>query len=118
MFQRDFCKPKQGTLLCFVQQCPVVGFVILFVILCLPLLVSDVDYTVTALGLQRDQPPAVGDVTSLAVVILSNDNVEGILEFREDFVNVTGKIHEPSNASCNLSYILSIFSTIVCIVVL
>lgn len=44
-----------------------------------------------ASGLQQDQPPAVGDVTSLAVVILSNDNVEGILEFGHDFVNITGK---------------------------
>ncbi|XP_075895105.1 adhesion G-protein coupled receptor V1 isoform X2 [Nelusetta ayraudi] len=52
---------------------------------------SDVDYTVTASGLQQDQPPAVGDVTSLAVVILSNDNVEGILEFGHDFVNITVK---------------------------
>lgn len=59
------------------------------------------DYTVTASGLQQDQPPAVGDVTSLAVVILSNDNVEGILEFGHDFVNSTGKTDEPSNGSCN-----------------
>lgn len=45
----------------------------------------------TSSGLQKDQPPAVGDITSLTVVILSNDNVEGILEFEDNFVNLTGK---------------------------
>lgn len=63
----------------------------LLVILCLPLVVSDVDYTMRASGLQQDQPPVVGDISSLAVVILKNDNVEGILEFRHDYVNITGK---------------------------
>ncbi|XP_076586595.1 adhesion G-protein coupled receptor V1 isoform X2 [Chaetodon auriga] len=51
--------------------------------------VSDVDYTVRESGLQQDQPPAVGNISSLAVVILKNDNVEGILEFRQDFVDIT-----------------------------
>ncbi|XP_029685938.1 LOW QUALITY PROTEIN: adhesion G-protein coupled receptor V1 [Takifugu rubripes] len=51
--------------------------------------VSDVDYTITETGLQRDQPPTIGDLFSLAVVILTNDNAEGILEFRQDFVDIT-----------------------------
>uniref|UniRef100_A0A4W6G876 Adhesion G-protein coupled receptor V1 n=1 Tax=Lates calcarifer TaxID=8187 RepID=A0A4W6G876_LATCA len=50
---------------------------------------SDVDYTVKESGLQLDQPPAVGNISSVTVVILKNDNVEGILEFRQDYVNVT-----------------------------
>lgn len=50
----------------------------------------DVDYTVKESGLQLDQPPAVGSISSLAVIILQNDNVEGILEFRQDYVNITG----------------------------
>lgn len=49
------------------------------------------DYTVKESGLQLDQPPAVGNISSLAVVILKNDNAEGILEFRQDYVNITGK---------------------------
>lgn len=49
------------------------------------------DYTVKESGLQLDQPPAVGNISSVTVVILKNDNVEGILEFRQDYVNVTGK---------------------------
>ncbi|XP_045890437.1 adhesion G-protein coupled receptor V1 [Micropterus dolomieu] len=50
---------------------------------------SAVDYTVKESGLQLDQPPAVGNISSLAVVILKNDNAEGILEFRQDYVNIT-----------------------------
>ncbi|XP_037338537.2 adhesion G-protein coupled receptor V1 [Pungitius pungitius] len=40
-------------------------------------------------GLQLDQPPAIGNISSVAVVILKNDNFEGILEFRQDYVNIT-----------------------------
>lgn len=60
-------------------------------------MVSDVDYTVRESGLQQDQPPAVGDISSLAVVILKNDNAEGILEFRRDYVNITGKTQNKGN---------------------
>ncbi|XP_070760191.1 adhesion G-protein coupled receptor V1 [Enoplosus armatus] len=51
--------------------------------------VSAVDYTVRESGLQLDQPPAIGNISSLAVVILKNDNAEGVLEFRQDYVSVT-----------------------------
>ncbi|XP_077417871.1 adhesion G-protein coupled receptor V1 isoform X3 [Vanacampus margaritifer] len=51
--------------------------------------VSGVDYTVSESGLQLDQPPAIGDISSLAVVILMNDNAEGILEFSHDHINFT-----------------------------
>uniref|UniRef100_A0A3B5LIK0 Adhesion G-protein coupled receptor V1 n=1 Tax=Xiphophorus couchianus TaxID=32473 RepID=A0A3B5LIK0_9TELE len=50
---------------------------------------SAVDYTVRASGLQLDQPPAIGNISSVLVVIQQNDNVEGILEFRQDFLNIT-----------------------------
>ncbi|XP_075960449.1 adhesion G-protein coupled receptor V1 [Anarhichas minor] len=40
-------------------------------------------------GLQLDQPPAIGNISSLAVLILKNDNAEGVLEFRQDYVNIT-----------------------------
>ncbi|CAJ1068549.1 adhesion G-protein coupled receptor V1 [Xyrichtys novacula] len=51
--------------------------------------VSVVDYTMSESGLQRDQPPLLGNISSVSVVILKNDNAEGILEFRQDFVNIT-----------------------------
>lgn len=54
-------------------------------------MVSEVDYTITESGLQRDQPPIIGEPFSLAVVILKNDNAEGILEFKQDYVDVTGQ---------------------------
>ncbi|XP_017272706.1 adhesion G-protein coupled receptor V1 [Kryptolebias marmoratus] len=50
---------------------------------------SVVDYTVRESGLQLDQPPAVGNISSLVVLIQQNDNVEGVLEFRQDYLNVT-----------------------------
>ncbi|XP_031160888.2 adhesion G-protein coupled receptor V1 isoform X2 [Sander lucioperca] len=54
---------------------------------------SAVDYTVRESGLRPDQPPAVGNISSLAVVILKNDNAEGIVEFRQDYVNITVEEH-------------------------
>ncbi|MED6250420.1 Adhesion G-protein coupled receptor V1 [Ataeniobius toweri] len=50
---------------------------------------SAVDYTVRESGLQLDQPPAIGNVSSLFVVILPNDNAEGVLDFRQDYLNIT-----------------------------
>ncbi|XP_059193370.1 adhesion G-protein coupled receptor V1 [Centropristis striata] len=51
--------------------------------------VSAADYTVRESGLQLDQPPAIGNISSLSVVILKNDNAEGVLEFMQDYVNIT-----------------------------
>ncbi|XP_068166577.1 adhesion G-protein coupled receptor V1 [Antennarius striatus] len=51
--------------------------------------ISDVDYTIRESGLQQDQPPAFGNISSLAVVILKNDNIEGILEIMQEAVSVT-----------------------------
>ncbi|KAM9393782.1 adhesion G-protein coupled receptor V1 [Pholidichthys leucotaenia] len=50
---------------------------------------SEVDYTVRESGLQQDQPPAIGSIPSLSVVILKNDNAEGVLEFMQEYVNIT-----------------------------
>lgn len=63
------------------------------------------DYTVWQSGLQQDQPPAVGDISSLAVVILKNDNAEGILEFRQDYVNITGKTQNKGNLKLLKSFL-------------
>uniref|UniRef100_A0A3B5LER5 Adhesion G-protein coupled receptor V1 n=1 Tax=Xiphophorus couchianus TaxID=32473 RepID=A0A3B5LER5_9TELE len=46
-------------------------------------------FLMRASGLQLDQPPAIGNISSVLVVIQQNDNVEGILEFRQDFLNIT-----------------------------
>ncbi|CAB1319363.1 unnamed protein product, partial [Coregonus sp. 'balchen'] len=40
-------------------------------------------------GLQRDQPPAIGNVSAVMIVIQKSDNAEGILEFLPDYVNIT-----------------------------
>lgn len=65
----------------------------LLLCLCLPLVDSHVDYITTESGLQRDQPPIIGDLFSLALVIMKNDNAEGILEFQQDYVDITGQSH-------------------------
>nr|XP_046243039.1 adhesion G-protein coupled receptor V1 [Scatophagus argus] len=49
---------------------------------------SAVDYTVRESGLQQDQPPVIGNISSLVVVILTNDNAEGVLEFGQDYANI------------------------------
>jgi len=49
-----------------------------------------VDYTVRASGLQLDAPPTLGDASSVSIVILKNDNAEGLLEFPPDRLHSTG----------------------------
>ncbi len=51
---------------------------------------SSMDFTVKEYGLQIDQPPAIGNLSSLMVIIQKNDNAEGILEFDPKYVNITG----------------------------
>lgn len=41
-------------------------------------------------GLQIDQPPAIGSLSSIMVIIQKNDNAEGILEFDPNYVDITG----------------------------
>nr|Q6JAN0.1 RecName: Full=Adhesion G-protein coupled receptor V1; AltName: Full=G-protein coupled receptor 98; AltName: Full=Monogenic audiogenic seizure susceptibility protein 1 homolog; AltName: Full=Very large G-protein coupled receptor 1; Flags: Precursor [Danio rerio]AAT07468.1 very large G-protein coupled receptor-1 [Danio rerio] len=50
---------------------------------------SSMDFTVREYGLQIDQPPAIGNLSSLMVIIQKNDNAEGILEFDPKYVNNT-----------------------------
>nr|XP_057927104.1 adhesion G-protein coupled receptor V1 isoform X2 [Doryrhamphus excisus] len=50
---------------------------------------SGLNYTIRDSGLQLDQPPVIGDISSIAVVILKNDNAEGVLEFKHGYVNIT-----------------------------
>uniref|UniRef100_A0A8C9WGZ3 Adhesion G-protein coupled receptor V1 n=1 Tax=Scleropages formosus TaxID=113540 RepID=A0A8C9WGZ3_SCLFO len=50
---------------------------------------SNWDFAVREQGLQPDQPPAVGNTSSITVVIQKNDNAEGIVEFDPSYVNIT-----------------------------
>ncbi|KAJ8380590.1 hypothetical protein SKAU_G00013680 [Synaphobranchus kaupii] len=50
---------------------------------------SNWDFAVREQGLRPDQPPEVGNISSVTIVIQKSDNVEGILEFHPDYVNIT-----------------------------
>ncbi|XP_049326601.1 adhesion G-protein coupled receptor V1 isoform X2 [Astyanax mexicanus] len=50
---------------------------------------SALNFTIREEGLQLDQPPAIGNISSVMILIQKNDNVEGILEFDPDFTNIT-----------------------------
>ncbi|XP_051546873.1 adhesion G-protein coupled receptor V1 isoform X1 [Myxocyprinus asiaticus] len=50
---------------------------------------SSMDFTVREYGLQIDQPPAIGSLSSIMVIIQKNDNAEGIVEFDPKYVNIT-----------------------------
>ncbi|CAO2593102.1 Adhesion G-protein coupled receptor V1 [Lemmus lemmus] len=39
------------------------------------------DFTIQENGLQIDQPPIIGNVSTVQIIIMENDNVEGIIEF-------------------------------------
>ncbi|XP_045141134.1 adhesion G-protein coupled receptor V1 [Echinops telfairi] len=42
---------------------------------------SGYDFTVRENGLQIDQPPEVGNISTLLIIIMKNDNAEGVIEF-------------------------------------
>ncbi|XP_042546906.1 adhesion G-protein coupled receptor V1 [Dipodomys spectabilis] len=42
---------------------------------------SGYDFTIQENGLQLDQPPELGTISTVQIIILQNDNVEGIIEF-------------------------------------
>ncbi|XP_078070005.1 adhesion G-protein coupled receptor V1 [Mustelus asterias] len=46
------------------------------------------DYTVGEHGLQPDQPPVLGNISSIRIVIQTNDNAEGIIEIDPQFHSV------------------------------
>uniref|UniRef100_A0A8C0PTH9 Adhesion G protein-coupled receptor V1 n=1 Tax=Canis lupus familiaris TaxID=9615 RepID=A0A8C0PTH9_CANLF len=45
------------------------------------LLGSGYDFTIQENGLQVDQPPEIGNVSIVRIIIMKNDNAEGIIEF-------------------------------------
>ncbi|XP_073480601.1 adhesion G-protein coupled receptor V1 isoform X2 [Aquarana catesbeiana] len=46
------------------------------------------DHTIRENGLQIDQPPLIGNSSMVRVIILSNDNAEGVIEFDPQFTAV------------------------------
>ncbi|KAI2664431.1 Adhesion G-protein coupled receptor V1 [Labeo rohita] len=66
---------------------------------------SSMDFTVREYGLQIDQPPAIGNLSSLMVIIQKNDNAEGILEFDPKYVTAEF-ISKGLTAQPDLDYIL------------
>ncbi|KAM3940659.1 adhesion G-protein coupled receptor V1 isoform 2-T2 [Leptodactylus fuscus] len=52
------------------------------------LLGSGYDFTVRENGLQIDEPPIMGNNTVIRIIILINDNAEGVIEFDPQFVSI------------------------------
>ncbi|XP_062873808.1 adhesion G-protein coupled receptor V1 [Trichomycterus rosablanca] len=50
---------------------------------------STLDFTIKDQGLQIDQRPAIGNISSIMIDIQKNDNAEGVLEFDPSYVNIT-----------------------------
>lgn len=68
-------------------------FVILFccVLLCVSF-ARGYDFTIQENGLQIDQPPEIGSISVVQIIIMENDNVEGIIEFDPKFTDISGKL--------------------------
>ncbi|XP_059825311.1 adhesion G-protein coupled receptor V1 [Hypanus sabinus] len=45
------------------------------------------DFTVRDNGLQPDQPPILGNISSIRIVIQVNDNAQGVIEFQPQFLS-------------------------------
>lgn len=54
-------------------------------------LASGFDFTVRENGLQVDQPPIIGNISTVWVTIAQNDNAEGIIEFDPQHVLLQGE---------------------------
>ncbi|NXM57764.1 GPR98 protein, partial [Illadopsis cleaveri] len=50
---------------------------------------SGFDFTVRENGLQVDQPPIIGNISTVWVTIAKNDNAEGVIEFDPQYVLLT-----------------------------
>ncbi|XP_074063616.1 adhesion G-protein coupled receptor V1-like isoform X2 [Macrotis lagotis] len=49
------------------------------------------DFTVRENGLQIDQPPEIGNISTVQIIIMKNDNAEGIIEFDPKYSTFTVK---------------------------
>lgn len=53
-------------------------------------LASGFDFTVRENGLQVDQPPIIGNISTVWITIAKNDNAEGVIEFDPQYVLLQG----------------------------
>lgn len=53
---------------------------------------SGYDFTIQPNGLQIDQPPEIGNVSIVQIIIMKNDNAEGIIEFDPKYTAISGKL--------------------------
>lgn len=49
------------------------------------------DFTIQENGLQVDQPPEIGDISIVRIIIMKNDNAEGIIEFDPSYTAFEGR---------------------------
>ncbi|KAH0505721.1 G-protein coupled receptor 98 [Microtus ochrogaster] len=47
------------------------------------------DFTIQETGLQLDQPPVIGNVSIVQIIIMENDNVEGVIEFDPKYTAIS-----------------------------
>lgn len=59
------------------------------------------DFTIQENGLQIDQPPEIGNISIVRIIIMKNDNAEGIIEFDPRYTTFEGRFS-------NLTYKVSI----------
>lgn len=50
------------------------------------------DFTIQENGLQIDQPPEIGNISIVHIIIMKNDNAEGIIEFDPKYTAISGKL--------------------------
>jgi len=53
-------------------------------------------------GLQLDQPPIIGNISTVRVTIAKSDNAEGIIEFDPQYILLQGKFN--SSFHCDLQH--------------
>jgi hypothetical protein len=49
------------------------------------------DFTIQESGLQIDQPPEIGNISTILIIIMRNDNAEGIIEFDPKYTALEGR---------------------------
>ena len=49
------------------------------------------DFTIQENGLQIDQPPEIGNISIVRIIIMKNDNAEGIIEFDPRYTTFEGR---------------------------
>lgn len=61
------------------------------------------DFTIQENGLQVDQPPEIGNISIVRIIIMKNDNAEGIIEFDPSYTAFEGRFRITQYLSMTLS---------------